>query len=112
MRLAFERWHRAPQTSRDLVMPRPLVRKVRTDKVCPIVPGFTFARPGARQLDRTISTNFPRAIAGVIAAAEADLSPAQPGLRLEVFASNRETTWCLTSIIATGLMLSFAPTGL
>jgi len=27
-------------------------------------------------------------------------------------ASNREIKWSLTSIIATGLMLSFAPTGL
>jgi hypothetical protein len=58
-----------------------------------------------------ISTNFPRAIAGVIAASEADLSRRNP-FASELLASNRETTWSLTSIIATGLMLSFAPTGL
>jgi hypothetical protein len=55
--------------------------------------------------------NFPRAIAGVIAASEADLSRRNP-FAPELLASNRETTWSLTSIIATGLMLSFAPTGL
>jgi hypothetical protein len=58
-----------------------------------------------------ISTNFLWAIAGVIAASEADLSRRNPSAP-ELLASNRETTWSLTSIIATGLMLSFAPTGL
>ena len=67
-------------------------------------------QPSARQAARTISTSFPRAIAGVIAASEADLSR-RNRIAPEVLASNRETTWCLTSIIATDLMLSFAPTG-
>jgi hypothetical protein len=54
---------------------------------------------------------FPRAIAGVIAASGADLSRRNP-FAPERMASNREITWSLTSINATGLMLSFAPTGL
>jgi hypothetical protein len=57
-----------------------------------------------------ISTNLPRAIAGVIAAS-ADLSRRNP-FALELMASNREITWSLTSVIASSLMLSFAPTGL
>jgi hypothetical protein len=68
-------------------------------------------RPSARRFARMISTHFPRAIAGVIAASEADLSRRYLSAP-ELMASNREITWSLTSIIATGLMLSFAPTGL
>jgi hypothetical protein len=58
-----------------------------------------------------ISTNFPRAIADVIAASEADLSRRNP-FAPELLASNGEITWSLTSIIATGLMLWFAASGL
>jgi hypothetical protein len=68
-------------------------------------------RPGARRSARVISMNFPRAVAGVIAASEADLSRRNP-FAPELMAGNREITWSLTSIIATALMLSFAPTGL
>jgi hypothetical protein len=67
-------------------------------------------RPGARRFARLISTHFPRAIGGTITASEADLSRRNP-FAPELMASNREITWSLTSIIATGLMLSFAPTG-
>jgi hypothetical protein len=111
MRLAFERWHSAPQTSRDLVMRRPLVRKVRTDKVYRIVRASPSPGPAlgsSPALSRR--TSYGRS-PGVIAASEADLSRRIP-FAPEVLASNRETTWCLTSIIATGSMLSFAPTGL